>query len=113
MRLRLRFRMRWIESTGFIVWSGFSGFTRHLRELNAPLATAIVREYPTARAFHSPSRRRLVQLCYDGRHQGGTELAQQLIEAAKTSIGRQHSAAQQPWQPSVAVTLSCEPFATH
>ena len=44
---------------------GFPEFTRYLRDLNTPLTTAILRQYPTAQAFHRLSRRRLAHLCYD------------------------------------------------
>lgn len=82
---------------------GFPEFTRYVAQLNTPLAIAILRRYPTACAYHGLARRRLAQLCYDGRHQVGTELAQQLIEAAKTSVGSQHSAAHQ-----LGVRYACE-----
>jgi transposase len=86
---------------------GFPEFTRYLSQLNSPLATAILRQYPTAQSFHGLSRRRLAQLCYDGRHQVGAELAQQLIEAAKISVGSQHSAAHQ-----LGVRYACEDLET-
>jgi len=76
-------------------------------ELNSPLATTILRHYPTAQAFHGLSRRRLAQLCYDGRHQVGAELAQELTEAAKASVGSQHSAAHQ-----LGVRYACEDLET-
>src|SRR5580698_2463923 len=68
-----------------LVDPGFPEFTRYLSRLNAPRATSILRQYPTAYAVYGLSRRRLARLCYDGRHQVGAELAQQLIAAAKTS----------------------------
>ena len=70
---------------------GFPEFTRHLKDLNTALATAILQQYPTAQAFRGLSRKRLAKLSYDGRHQVGAELAQQLIDAAAISVGSQHS----------------------
>jgi hypothetical protein len=64
---------------------GFPELTRYFGQLHSPLATTILRHYPTAQAFHGLSRHRLAQLCCDGRHQVGAELAQQLIDAAKAS----------------------------
>jgi transposase len=98
LRELVRLRMRLIQGAvdrvnqlHRLVDLGFPEFTRYLGQLNSPLATTILLHYPTAQAFHGLSRRRLAQLCYDGRHQVGAELAQQLIEAAKASVGSQHS----------------------
>jgi transposase len=86
---------------------GFPEFTRYLRDLNTQVATAILRQYPTAQAFHGLSPRRLARLRYDGLHQVGAELAQQLIEAAKLSVGSQHSPAHQ-----LGVRYACEDLET-
>jgi transposase len=86
---------------------GFPEFNHYLGELNTQLATAILRQYPTAQAFHRLSRHRLAHLCYDGRHRVGAELAQQLIDAAKISVGSQHSAAHQ-----LGVRYACEDLQT-
>jgi transposase len=93
VRLRVRLIQDAVDRTNQLhrlVDLGFPEFTRYLGQLNTPLATTILRQYPTAQAFHGLSRRRLARLCYDGRHQVGTELAQQLIDAAKISVGSQH-----------------------
>ena len=74
---------------------GFPEFTRYLKDLNTALATAILHQYPTAQAFRGLSRKRLAKLSYDGRHQVGAELAQQLIDAAAISVGSQHSPSHQ------------------
>jgi transposase len=71
----------------------FPEFTRSVRSLDSELASAILHEYPTARAFHSVSAKRLAKLCYDGRHKVGLELSCALIEAAKTSVGAHHGEA--------------------
>jgi transposase len=110
VRLRLRLIQDAVDRVNQLhrlVDLGFPEFTRYLSQLNAPLAIAILRQYPTALAFHGLSRRRLARLCYDGRHQVGSELAQQLIEAAKISVGSQHSPAHQ-----LGVRYACEDLET-
>ena len=54
------------------------------------LATALIAEYPTAQAFARANPRRLAKLRYDGRHFVGPELADQLVAAAKRSVGQHH-----------------------
>jgi transposase len=66
---------------------GFPEFTRYVRTLESELASAILRDYPTAAAFAGVSRRRLAALRYDGHHQVGPELARDLIAAARHSVG--------------------------
>ncbi len=82
---------------------GFPEFTRYVRSLESELATAILREYPTAQAFHGVSVKRLARLCYDGRHRVGDELAQQLVAAAQSSVGRHHGEASR-----LQVRYACE-----
>jgi transposase len=69
---------------------GFPEFTRYVRSLDSELATSILKDYPTAEAFVGVRPRALSNLKYDGVHFVGLELATQLIEAAKTSVGRHH-----------------------
>ena len=57
------------------------------------LATCLLAEYPTAHAFARATPRRVAKLRYDGRHLVGPELAKQLVEAAKRSIGQHHGPA--------------------
>jgi transposase len=71
---------------------GFPEFTRYVRTLDSELATAVLRDYPTAAAFRGVSVRRLAGLRYDGRHQVGLDLARQLIDAARRSVGQHHGA---------------------
>jgi len=85
---------------------GFPEFTRYVKGLDTELATAILQEYPTAQAFQGVSVKRLARLCYDGRHQVGTELAQALISAAGRSVGRHHAEAYR-----VQVRYACEDLA--
>jgi len=69
---------------------GFPEFTRYVRSLDSELATSILKDYPTAEAFVGVRPRALSNLKYDGVHFVGLELATQLLEAAKTSVGRHH-----------------------
>ena len=72
---------------------GFPEFTRHVRSLDSELATTILSEYPTAEAFLRVRPKTLSNLKYDGRHFVGLELATQLLEAAKVSVGAHHGTA--------------------
>jgi transposase len=69
---------------------GFPEFTRYVRGLDSMLATALIAEYPTAQAFAHANAKRLAKLRYDGRHFVGPELADQLVAAAKRSVGQHH-----------------------
>ncbi len=68
---------------------GFPEFTRYVKGLDSELATKILHEYPTAAAFPALPRQ-LAKLVYDGVHKVGGELAAQLVEAAKNSVGQHH-----------------------
>jgi len=68
---------------------GFPEFTRYVKNLGSELATTILHEYPTAAAFPLHPRP-LAKLVYDGRHKVGGELARELVEAAKVSVGQHH-----------------------
>jgi len=76
-----------------VVDLGFPAFTRYVRTLDSELATAILKEYPTAEAFIGVRPKTLSNLKYDGRHFVGLELANQLLEAARLSVGRHHGPA--------------------
>ncbi len=71
----------------------FPEFTRYVRSLDSMLATCLLAEYPSAQAFARANPRRLAKLRYDGRHMIGAELADQLVEAARRSIGQHHGPA--------------------
>ena len=81
---------------------GFPEFTRYVKKLDSQLATAILHEYPTAAAFPVVPRP-LAKLVYDGRHKVGPELARQIVDAAKVSVGRHHGDAYR-----VQVRYACE-----
>jgi transposase len=72
---------------------GFPEFTRYVRSLDTMLATALLAAYPTALAFAKALPRRVAKLRFDGRHFVGLELAEQLVEAAKRSVGQHHGPA--------------------
>lgn len=91
-RLRQDFDDR-VRQLHRLVDLGFPEFTRYVRTLASQLATCLLAEYPTAQAFARATPRRLARLRYDGRHLVGAELATQLIEAAKRSIGQHHGPA--------------------
>jgi transposase len=100
LRELVRFRDRLVQDLGDrvrqlhrLVDLGFPEFTRYVRDLSSELATAILRDYPTAAAFTGVSPRRLAGLRYDGRHKVGAELAQALLQAAARSVGRHHGEA--------------------
>lgn len=81
---------------------GFPELTRFVKTLDSELATAVLHEYPTAAAFPTAPRP-LAKLVYDGRHKVGAELARQLVDAAKVSVGRHHGDAYR-----VQVRYACE-----
>ena len=70
---------------------GFPEFTRYVKHLGSQLATAVLSQYPTAQAYERLSVRRLSRLCYDGRRFVGDQLAQELIEVARHSVGAHHA----------------------
>lgn len=88
-RLRQDFDDR-VRQLHRLVDLGFPELTRYVRTLDSQLATALIAEYPTAQAFAGANPRRLAKLRYDGRHFVGGELAEQLVAAAKRSIGQHH-----------------------
>lgn len=91
-RLRQDFDDR-VRQLHRLVDLGFPEFTRYVRSLDSMLATCLLAEYPTAHAFARANPKRLAKLRYDGRHLVGAELAQQLVDTAKRSIGQHHGPA--------------------
>ena len=72
---------------------GFPEFTRHVKGLDTMLATCLLAECPTARDFAKAKPQRIAKLRYDGRHRVGPELAQELVDEAKRSVGHHHGPA--------------------
>lgn len=91
-RLRQDFDDR-VRQLHRLVDLGFPEFTRYVRGLDSMLATCLLAEYPTAQAFAHATPRRVAKMRYDGRHLVGPELAQQLVDAAKRSVGQHHGPA--------------------
>jgi transposase len=97
LRELVRLRARLVQELGDrvrqlhrLVDLGFPEFTRHVRRLDGPLATAILRAYPTARAFQPDLVAQLANLRYDDRHAVGRQLADALVAAAARSVGQHH-----------------------
>ena len=97
LRELVRLRDRFVQDFGDrtrqlhrLVDLGFPEFTCYVKTLDSELATAILREHPTAQAFVGVSVKRLAKLCYDGRHKVGRDLAHDLVRAAESSVGRHH-----------------------
>jgi transposase len=97
LRELVRLRDRLVQDLGDrvrqlhrVVDLGFPEFRRYVNTLDSELATAILKDYPTAEAFIGVRPKTLSNLKYDGRHFVGLELANQLLEAAKTSVGKHH-----------------------
>jgi transposase len=97
LRELVRLRARLVQELGDrvrqlhrLVDLGFPEVTRHVRRLDGPLATAILRAYPTARAFQPDLVAQLANLRYDDRHAVGRQLADALVAAAARSVGQHH-----------------------
>jgi len=102
LRELVRLRDRTVQEQGDktrqlhrLVDLGFPEFRREVRTLDSMLATAILRECPTAEAFRRVALKRLAALKYDGRRKIGKDLAQALVRAAKDSVGQHHGPAYQ------------------
>jgi transposase len=65
----------------------FPEFTRFVTSLDGPLATTILARHPTATALAAARPHQLARLVYDGRHRVPSTLAENLVQAAKTSVG--------------------------
>lgn len=82
---------------------GFPEFTRYVKDLGSMRATAILATYPTAHAFRAVHPKSLARLCYDGRRKVGDELARQILESARHSVGQHHGSAYR-----IQVRYACE-----
>jgi transposase len=71
----------------------FPEFKRHVPNLSSRRATAILSEFPTARAFTEGSLDKLAEIRYGLKHYVGRVLARTLLDAAKVSVGRHHGPA--------------------
>jgi transposase len=106
VRLRDRLVAERIERTNQLhrlVDLGFPEFTRYVKDLDGPRATTLLAYCPTARTFAAQKPRRLAKLFYAGHNRVGEELAAELIEAAKRSVGAHHG---EPY--ALQVRYACE-----
>jgi transposase len=85
---------------------GFPEFTRLVKDLSTPLATALLAKFPTAQMFASAKPRHVAKLGY-GSKKVGDELAREIIALAKTSVGVHHG---DPYKLQVA--YACEDLNT-
>lgn len=85
----------------------FPEFTQHVKDLASFKATALLLACPTGQTFRSATVAELAALKYDGRCVVGTDLAQALCEAAKTSVGSHDGAAYE-----LQIRYACEDIAT-
>lgn len=98
----VRFRDRTVQDFGDklrqlhrLVDLGFPEFTSLVKSMDSQLATSLLNKWPTARAFATAKPRQVAYLRYDGRHFVGRELAAELVETAKKSVGAHHGKAYQ------------------
>ena len=85
----------------------FPEFTQHVKDVASFKATTLLLACPTGQAFRAADPHELAELKYDGRHTIGSELAEALHQAAKSSVGSQDGAAYQ-----LQVRYACEDIAT-
>jgi transposase len=76
---------------------GFPEFTRHVRALDSPGATAMLKRYPTAGSFRRTSLERLAWFRYGRRRRVGKELGRVLIDSARNSVGQHDSRPHRLW----------------
>lgn len=97
LKERVRLRDRFVQDLGDrvrqlhrVVDLCFPEFTRYVKDLSAPLATAVLHECPTANSYRRASTAKIAGIKYGSKSKVGAELAAQLIAAAKNSVGRHH-----------------------
>ena len=76
-----------------VVDLGFPEFTNHVKDLSSSLATALLERHGTAQSFDRAREAELANIIYDGRRAVGRDLARELINAARSSVGKHHGAA--------------------
>ena len=114
LRELVRLRERLVQQLGDhvrqlhrLVDLGFPEFTGLVKTLDSELATALLRQFPTAAAFAHVKPSRVSRLRFDGRRRVGDQLASALVETAKVSVGQHHGEAYQ-----VQVRYLCEDIDT-
>ena len=100
LRELVRLRDRYVQDLGDRVRQlhrvldlTFPEFTKLISGLDSVLATSLLTRCQTAMQFATQPLRQLSRLIYDGRRQVGEELAMQLIETARVSVGKHHGPA--------------------
>ena len=100
LRELVRLRDRYVQDLGDRVRQlhraldlTFPEFTKLVSGLESELATSLLTRCQSAKQFSTQPLRQLSKLVYDGRRSVGEELARQLIEAARISVGSQHGPA--------------------
>jgi transposase len=76
-----------------VVDLGFPEFTGHVKDLSSSLATALLELHGTAQSFAGAREGELANVVYDGRRSVGRDLARELINAARVSVGKHHGPA--------------------
>jgi transposase len=100
LRELVRLRDRYVQDLGDRVRQlhraldlTFPEFTKLVSGLDTELATSLLSRCQTAMQFATQPLRQLSRLVYDGRRQVGEELAKQLIQTARVSVGKHHGPA--------------------
>jgi transposase len=97
LKERVRLRDRFVQDQGDrvrqlhrVVDLGFPEFPRFVKDLSSPLATTILSKHPTAASYRLVFAATIAGLKYGSKSKVGSELAKQLVDAAKLSVGRHH-----------------------
>jgi transposase len=100
LRELVRLRDRYVQDLGDRVRQlhraldlTFPEFTKLVSGLDSQLATSLLTRCQTAMQFATQPLRQLSRFVYDGKHHVGDELAKQLIETARVSVGKHHGPA--------------------
>jgi transposase len=100
LRELVRLRDRYVQDLGDRVRQlhraldlTFPEFTKLVSGLDSRLATSLLTRCQTAVQFATQPLRQLSRFVYDGRRQVGEELAKQLIQTARVSVGKHHGPA--------------------
>lgn len=100
LRELVRLRDRYVQDLGDRVRQlhraldlTFPEFTQLVTTLDSELCTTLLARIQTAAQFATQPQCQLARLVYDGHHRVGDDLAAQLVQRARTSVGKHHGAA--------------------
>jgi transposase len=100
LREMVRLRDRYVQDLGDRVRQlhrvldlTFPEFTKLVSGLDSELATSLLTRCQTSVQFATQPIRQLSRLVYDGSHRVGEELAKQLVQTARVSVGKYHGPA--------------------